>query len=373
MFGAKLVNFVKVKIVKMSQEIPEGMKLFESKKKSPYRKPKLLPANYEEIDKWQMPQVTKEQVKGPFLEESSFATLFPKYREKYLKEVIGIVQKALSEHGIKLELDLLEGSLTVKTTKKAFDPSMILKARDIIKLLARSVPYQAALRLLEDNTFCDIIKIKSLVPNKEKFVKRRARLIGANGETLKSLEILTECYIMVQGSTVSVIGHYKRLKQVRKIIEEVMRNIHPLYHIKELMIKRELEKDEKLKDEDWTHLLPQFRKTIATRKKIKKTVLEKKERALFPNPPQPRKEDIQMQTGEYFLSDQQKQEKKMTEIKAKQSEVKQKKIIEHNKAYQAPEESAPAKSILKKPGELPKAANVDVNALLQRFNIPKPN
>jgi ribosomal RNA assembly protein len=45
---------------------------------------------------------------------------------------------------------------------------------------------------------------------------------------------------MVQGSTVSVIGEFKNLKILRRIIEDTMYNIHPIYNIKELMIKREL-------------------------------------------------------------------------------------------------------------------------------------
>lgn len=278
----------------------QEFKIIEREKKTLHRKPVRVPVNYESIDKWKMPSVTQDQIAGPFTEESSFATLFPKYREKYIREVFGLVQKALMQHGVKAELDLAEGSISVKTTKKTFDPYVIIKARDVIKLLSRSVPYEVCLRLLEDDVYCDLIKIKSLVPNREKFLKRRQRLVGPNGNTIKALEILTECYLMVQGHTISVIGHYKKLKIVRRIVEQVMKNIHPVFYIKQLMVRKELEKDESLKDENWEKYLPQIPKKINM--KTKKFQKEKKEYNPFPNPVQARKQDLEMDTGEYFLT-----------------------------------------------------------------------
>ena len=220
--------------------------------------------------------------------------------------------------------------MTVKTTRKTFDPASILNARDLIKLLSRSVPAPQAIKILEDSVAADIIKIRNLVRNKERFVKRRQRILGPNGSTLKALELLTQTYILVQGNTVSVMGPYKGLKEVRRVIVDCMANIHPIYHIKELMIKRELAKDPELANENWERFLPHFKKrTLSKRKKpLKITDKSKKVYTPFPPPREKSKVDLQLESGEYFLGKQAreravqegKEQKQQAKIKEKKHE-----------------------------------------------------
>lgn len=295
------------------------------------------PWDNDTIDHWQVLPFTKEDNPNGLLEESSFATLFPKYREKYLREVWPSVTKALKEHGIACELNLVEGSMAVKTTRKTWDPYIIMKARDVIKLLARSVPAPQALKVLDDEMQCDIIKIGGIVRNKEKFTKRRQRLIGPNGATLKALELLTECYILVQGTTVSAMGPYKGLKQVRRIVEDCIKNKHPIYHIKELMIKRELAKDPALAEENWSRFLPNFKKKNVQRHKPKK-VREKKDYTPFPPPQQPSKIDLMIESGEYFLSQEQKRANAKAAKDAKQLQKLEERRKERESAFIAPKQ-----------------------------------
>ncbi|GAA5976839.1 hypothetical protein JCM10908_005647 [Rhodotorula pacifica] len=362
------------KLDQLARENPEEAERVEQEqaqksKKQMHRKDK--PWDVEGTDHWKVEAWQETDMKGPLLEESSFATLFAKYRETYLREIWGHVTAALEKHGISATLDLVEGSMTVKTTRKTNDPYMILKARDLIKLLARSVPFPQAVRILEDGMDCDIIKIGNVIRNNERFVKRRQRILGPGGSTLKAIELLTQCYVLVQGNTVAAMGGHKGLKEVRKIVIDCMKNVHPIYHIKELMIKRELAKDPKLATENWDRFLPKFRKrrdkkrgpgageTASGANEIpvngeastsngaaggqppaKKQKKEKKPYTPFPPAQMPSKIDLQLESGEYFLKPREKQQRDEAKRIAKQTQVTATRQEERAKAFVAPEEGA---------------------------------
>ena len=287
----------------------------------------------------------EDNLGGTFAEESSFATLFPKYREVYLRSAWPLITRSLEKRGIACTLDLIEGSMTVKTTRKTYDPAAILNARDLIKLLARSVPAPQAVKILDDGVAADIIKIRNLVRNKERFVKRRQRILGPNGSTLKALELLTECYILVQGNTVAAMGSFKGLKTVRRIVEDTMANIHPIYAIKELMIKRELAKDPELVNENWDRFLPHFKKRSLSKRQVPFKVTDKSKKVYtpFPPPQEKSKVDLQIESGEFFLGKQAKERKAKEEREEKMREKQEKKKKEREKEFVPPKEEDAAK------------------------------
>ncbi|KAF2274544.1 ribosomal RNA assembly protein KRR1 [Westerdykella ornata] len=313
------------------------------------------PWDTDDIDKWKIEKFTPEDnVGGTFLEESSFVTLFPKYREQYLRGAWPFITKALEKHGIACTLDLVEGSMTVKTTRKTYDPAAILNARDLMKLLARSVPAPQAVKILEDDVACDIIKIKNLVRNKERFVKRRQRLLGPNGTTLKALELLTGCYMLVQGNTVAVMGPFKGLKTMRRIVEDTMANIHPIYAIKELMVRKELESNPDLKNESWDRFLPNFKKRTLSKRRVPHKVTDKSKKVYTPFPPPQEKSkiDLQIESGEYFLGKQAKERKQREEREAKMKEKQEEKRKERLKDFVPPAEDGTKKKRKRDDGEV---------------------
>lgn len=321
-------------------------------------------------DGWKDKPFTREDNIRGMLTESSFSVLFPKYRESYLSKVWPLVTEVMKEHGVEAELDLIKGSLNVKTTRKTFDPYIIIKARDLINLLARSVDFEQAKKILEDDVACDIIKIGSMVSKKERFIKRRKRLIGPGGTTLKAMECLTDCYVAVQGNTVAALGPHRGLKEVRQIVEDCMNNIHPFFTIRTIMEKHDLAKNPEMKDVNWAPYLPQYKsKNISKRKQPMKKKI-KKAYTPFPPPQAESKIDKELASGEYFLKEEERQQRRTELKKKKQKEAKINRQQKREKSFTAPDETIkPQKKKLK--GE--EESKVDLKKLKQKFNkLSKP-
>ena len=119
-----------------------------------------------------------------------------------------------------------------------------------------------------------------------------------------------------------------------------MNNIHPIYNIKSLMIKRELAKDPELKNENWERFLPKFEhKNLSKRKQpFKKKDKTKKPYTPFPPPMPESKLDKELASGEYFLKEKEKKLRKIQERKEKQAAASVQREEKRNKAYKPPKE-----------------------------------
>ena len=304
------------------------------------------------------------------------------------------MRRHLKQYGIHIECNYSNSVLTVQTTDKTWDPYAIIKSRDMMRLIARYVPFEQASKVMQDEVFSDIIEIgkTQVARNQVRFIKRRARLIGPNGVTLRAIELLTKCYVLVYGRTVCVIGPMQGINTVRNIVLDCMRNIHPIYALKKLMVMNELQKNEKLKTQRWNRFLPSFRKikrtglssdsklngmqknnNSKTLAQIKKKMQKKRNKKYtpFPPAPTPSKIDIAMESGEYWNNNWRKENLKRVKKEDKYKEYLKKKDIKMRESELKRKKEEKLQKKMKKFAAMEPPREMDNNLIQNRLNIQK--
>ena len=142
-----------------------------------------------------------------------------------------------------------------------------------------------------------------------------------------------------------------------------MNNVHPIYNIKSLMIKRELMKDPQLKNENWDRFLPKFEKKVLSKRKKPLKKKEKKTYTPFPPTMPDSKIDKELESGEYFLKEKERRMKKQAERKEKQAENSVKRDEKRNKSFKPPIEKDQEKNTEKK--------ELDLDALKAKMDKKK--
>ena len=115
-----------------------------------------------------------------------------------------------------------DGEVIIKRKMTTENPLQQLKARDIIKAIARGFSPEKAFLLLKQEYYLEIINLSEFVSDKS--IKRiRSRIIGKEGKARKFISKLTKTEIVIYGKTVSIIGKIQNIqiakKSVMKIIE----------------------------------------------------------------------------------------------------------------------------------------------------------
>lgn len=248
----------------------------------------------------------ESKIKHSFLEVSSFEILFPKHRSAYLKSIESYTIKACELKKILFEIDFDKCLMRVSTTDKTRDPYVIIKANELIQLLGRGVLLENCVKVLEDGYSSEIIQARSLCNSDKVFDHRKYRL--ANPKILKSLELITKTHILISNKTVCVVGEYRGVYEAKNVIIKCFdENIHPAFELKNLIIKKKLMTEGR--EGDWERFLPNIKKTHSRKNK------QYRETGNLPNEIADRKEDVQLQTGEFFTNNENIEKLKLREEK----------------------------------------------------------
>ena len=100
------------------------------------------------------------------------------------------------------------------------EPVDVLKAREIVKAIARGFSPEKAFKLLDDDYQLFIISLGDMTENSRKRIM--SRIIGTNGKVRQRIEMATNTDISVYGKTVSFIGKWEDIQAATKAVEMII-------------------------------------------------------------------------------------------------------------------------------------------------------
>ncbi len=173
--------------------------------------------------------------------------MIPRNRVGVLIGPKGSVKKEIEERGqVQLRVDSETGEVTIiPRDPEHDDPLLLLRTQSVVKAIGRGYTPEKAMFLFNDGYFLEVINLKEFSHNnKARLIRLRSRLIGTRGRTRKTIEKLTRTSIVVQGSTVSIIGKYENMLLAKEAIMMIINGVdqNKVYGILEKR-KKELEGD----------------------------------------------------------------------------------------------------------------------------------
>ena len=102
----------------------------------------------------------------------------------------------------------------------SYDPVKAMKLPDVVKAIGRGMAPDAAISLLQDDHFFELVDLRDYVGKRSNQQRRiRARIIGREGKIRKLIEQLTGTQISIYNSTVVLVGEEFGLYSARQAIE----------------------------------------------------------------------------------------------------------------------------------------------------------
>jgi ribosomal RNA assembly protein len=172
----------------------------------------------------------------------------PKERVGVLVGPDGVIKKNIeAKLMVELQIESETGDVAVSLAENAEDPSMILRAKDVINAIGRGFSPEHAFRLIRDEeAVLDIIDLRAAFGKSETDINRvKGRIIGMSGKTRRTIEELTDADISVYGHTVGIIGAIDQAEIAREAVQMLVRGsmhstVYRFLHRKRRELKKKM-------------------------------------------------------------------------------------------------------------------------------------
>ncbi len=130
--------------------------------------------------------------------------------------------KRMIESRCQIDMEISRDGQVSIQEKKAGDPFLAYRARDVVKAIGRGFAPEKALELLEDGISFFLVDLEEFSKNEKTLMRLRSRLIGEGGKCRRVFEETLGIYMSVYGDTVGVIGPDDAVAIARGGIERLL-------------------------------------------------------------------------------------------------------------------------------------------------------
>jgi ribosomal RNA assembly protein len=154
-------------------------------------------------------------------QEYNYELKIPKDRVAVLIGTKGEVKRDIETvTKTKLDIDSEEGDVVIS----GGDALGLFTAREIVEAIGRGFNPDFAKLLLKQDYVLDMISIKDYAgKSKDTALRLKGRVIGKEGKSRKTIEMLTDTHISIYGKTIGIIGGPDGVDNARQAIEALLK------------------------------------------------------------------------------------------------------------------------------------------------------
>ncbi|MBT6995210.1 RNA-processing protein [Candidatus Woesearchaeota archaeon] len=128
-------------------------------------------------------------------------------------------RKIEKEMGTTIQVNSQEGDIIIEGK----DSLNVIITTSIVKAIGRGFNPRKAFLLKNEEYVLDLVQLQDYAGSSKKSEERlRSRIIGTEGNTRKTIELMTNTFLSIYGKTVGIIGKQQDVYLARRAVEIVL-------------------------------------------------------------------------------------------------------------------------------------------------------